>query len=304
MIVTLLICTHNRAASLKDTLASLIGQRTEKDFDFEIQIVDNASTDETKSVVESFQPAFNGRLRYFFEAKKGKPYAMNFGIKEAKGEIVAFIDDDCLVEDPDFLLKISRVFQEQSSKVGFIGGKILPLWIGTPAPEWVNESFLGPLALLDYGNEPFVLEFNRPDLNKRLFYGANFAFRKEVFQKHGGINVNKALSQDTDICLRLLKAGEKGYYAPHIWVKHKVSTDRLSPQYFYQWYYKRGIYHDMDENYQRKIYHPFGVPFWLMKQTGVYFLRSLFTRTRTEQVKNRCFAYYNWGRMVKLAKGK
>lgn len=299
--VSLIICTHNRCESLKETLTSLIGQKTDKDFNFEILAIDNASTDGTKSVVESFKDSLSGRLRYLFEAQKGKPYAMNLGIKEAKGDIIAFIDDDCLVEDPDFLLSINRVFQEQGLDIGFMGGKILPKWTGEP-PAWLTESLMGPLALLDYGNEPFVLEFNRPDINKRLFYGANYAFRKKVFQKYGDINVAKTLAQDTDICLRMLTAGVKGYYAPQICVKHKVPTGRLTPQYFYQWYYKRGIYHDMDENYKWKFYHPFGIPFWIMKQTVVYSVKSLLGRTVVERINNRCWACYNLGRMVKLTK--
>ncbi|OGX24096.1 MAG: hypothetical protein A3D10_06190 [Omnitrophica WOR_2 bacterium RIFCSPHIGHO2_02_FULL_48_11] len=301
--VSLLICTHNRCESLKDILASLAGQKTDKDFDFEILVVDNASTDETKVAVEFFRGRFNSRLRYLYEPQKGKPHAMNLGIKEAQGDIIAFTDDDCLIEDEEFLSKIAKTFREQGSAIGFIGGKILPKWLGGPAPEWVTQSFMGPLALLDYGSQPFILDKNLAEFKRKLFYGANFAFRKELLLKYGGFKVDKTLAQDTDICLRLVHSGEKGLYAPDIRVLHKVPAQRLTSKYFYEWFYKRGIYRDDDEKYTPKFYHPFGVPFWLVRQTLQFYFKSLFSSQLADRIHYRCWAYFNLGRMMKLAKG-
>lgn len=302
--LSLVICTYNRCDSLKETLESLIGQKVGDGFDFEILVVDNGSSDQTKEVVQALQGRFEGRLKYLVEQKKGKPSAMNNGIAQALGDIIAFTDDDCIIEDKDFLYRIERAFKEQGPEVGFIGGRIVPDWMGKPVPSWMTESFLSALAMLDYGDEPFVLTYDRPDRNKRLFYGANIAFRREMFVKYGQINVAKILAQDTEICLRLLKAGVKGYYAPEIKVRHKVFAERLTKEYFYSWYYKRGFYQDQEHKIERKFYHPCGVPIWLIFQTVQYYVQSLVACTPAQRLSNRCMMHYNRGWMAKITGNK
>lgn len=110
MIISVIISTYNRCESLKDTLDSLLNQERDDNFDYEVIVVDNNSSDKTKEVVvESYMPQFNGRLRYLFQPKQGKSYALNLAITKADGEIIAFTDDDCIAAS-DWLLRIKEEF--------------------------------------------------------------------------------------------------------------------------------------------------------------------------------------------------
>ena len=67
-------------------------------------VVDNNSSDQTREVVEEFADRYPGRFRYLFEPQPGKSYALNSGIREARGTVLAFIDDDVTVE-PSWLTR-------------------------------------------------------------------------------------------------------------------------------------------------------------------------------------------------------
>ena len=107
MLISIIIATYNRRSHLILTLESLLKQQTDASFEYEVIVVDNNSNDATKTAVESEFSKWNGRLKYFLEPNKGKSYAMNKGINESKGQIIAFTDDDVIV-DPRWLLNIVK----------------------------------------------------------------------------------------------------------------------------------------------------------------------------------------------------
>src|SRR5437763_1555056 len=112
--LTITICTYNRAHFLKDTLESLLLQQINVTFTYEVIVVDNNSVDNTKSVVESFFPKFNAsspRLKYFFESTQGKSNAINKAVKAAKGDIIVFTDDD-VTFDPQWLAATVKCFDQ------------------------------------------------------------------------------------------------------------------------------------------------------------------------------------------------
>src|SRR4029077_3764477 len=165
---------------LKEVLECLVNQKIDPDVDYEILVIDNNSSDGTKETIDSLMPRFNGRLIYLFEAREGKPYCMNLGIQQAKGEIIAFTDDDCLVEN-DYISSIAKEFRNAGEDIGFMGGKILPQWQSSEIPSWVKtDYFMGRLAILDYGDTPFVIDRDTPAVRSKLFYGANYIFRKII----------------------------------------------------------------------------------------------------------------------------
>lgn len=316
-LISVIVCTKDRANSLKDVLNGLLDQIDEHVFDYEVLVVDNNSVDGTKAVTDSFMPRFNGRLRYYFEPRQGKPFALNLGIREARGNIIVSTDDDCILEN-DYLRNNFNTFKDHGPDVGFIGGKILPYWVGEHVPSWVNEilslpsvtpdgrpnwfkmSFEGPLGILDYGDHPFMIE-NDEKRGRRLFYGANMAFKKEVFERFGDFRQDKTITQDTEICVRLLNAGIKGLYQPAIRVFHKINTSKISPQYYYRWYYLRGQFLEQDESYARKFYHPLGIQYSLILQTLGLVQSSLFEKSYGRKVYLRCQMAFNMGRMKKTA---
>lgn len=89
--ITICIATFNRGKLLRRALESIITQDFEN---WEIVLVDDGSEDETPSVAEEFTIRMQGRLRYFRQSNKGRPHALNYGIREARGELFVILDDD------------------------------------------------------------------------------------------------------------------------------------------------------------------------------------------------------------------
>jgi glycosyltransferase involved in cell wall biosynthesis len=122
-IVSVVIATRNRAESLRDTLDSLTRQSRKPD---EVVVVDNASSDHTKDIALKFVDSLN--LKYVYEAKRGIPYARNAGIQNAGGDIIAFIDDDCIA-DENWLKNLEIPFVKDPH-IGVVGGEISYFKIG------------------------------------------------------------------------------------------------------------------------------------------------------------------------------
>ena len=301
--ISILIPTYNRANSIPATLQCLLNQTTTSKFDYEVMIIDNNSTDSTKMAVQSCFPLFSRRFKYYFEAKQGRMHALNFGIKKAIGDIIVCLDDDCSVEK-DYVLNIYNEFDREGG-VGFIGGKILPLWIGERIPEWfneflpgnpqrrnnpdgINEFFCGPLGILDYGDQAFIIEPNPGGEYPKLFYGANISFRKWVFDRFGDFSSNSLLVEDTEMCQRLLNSGVRALYSPNIKVFHKISTDKIGPDYYYQWYFTKGMRRENIEPIDAK----FRSDSWNM------FQQSFSEKTMKAMIHNRCQALFNFGQMI------
>src|SRR5882762_1539701 len=92
--ITVVVCTYNRCQTLKKTIESVAAQTLSQSLGWEILVVDNNSSDETRQVVENFRRHHPERFHYLFEPQQGISYARNAGIRHAQGEILAFIDDD------------------------------------------------------------------------------------------------------------------------------------------------------------------------------------------------------------------
>ena len=115
-------------------------------------MVDNNSRDRTRDVVADFCRRYPARFRYLFESHPGKSYALNSGIAEARGDIVAFMDDDVTVE-PTWLQNLTAPLLK--GKWAGCGGRIVPVWNCTP-PRWLPDAgqrALAPLAIFDLGPE-------------------------------------------------------------------------------------------------------------------------------------------------------
>ncbi len=302
--ISIIICTYNRCDSLKGTLESLLAMEGRDAIDHEIIIVDNNSIDLTKEVVAAHTAQFQGRLRYLFEGQQGKSFALNSGIKNAKGAILAFTDDDVIV-DPHYLKEITKALNETHKNIGFIGGRIYPKWPGE-RPDWISGSLLGALALLDYGPVPFVLDASNDPLTlkSRIFFGANFACRKSLFEKFGSYDVNKMVAEDTEICLRFYANGAKGLYVPSLIVHHKIPITRNNPDYFFRWYYHQGQFQNIVDNPRPKFFQPWGIPFWFLGQTAQFYVKSVLSEDFHHKVIYRCWALFNCGQMKKLIKEK
>lgn len=274
--ISVIICTYNRCESLKDTLESLLTQECDDNFDYEIIAVDNNSKDKTKDVIESYIPKFNGRLRYIFEPRQGLSHARNRGVCDAIGEVIAFTDDDVVV-DKSWIESIYTGFHKFNCDA--LCGRILPMWNKRP-PHWLTKRFYANLALLDYGDRSFRIDSDRYE-----FYGANFSVKKSIFTEMGYFNTslgrkgkNLLSGEETDLFKKLLSSNKIIQYQPDCFVRHKINNERMSKTYFRRWYFYSGL---LQFNANRLMYredkkkYPFGVPYWLFKRLFRSFGRYL-----------------------------
>ena len=232
------IATHNRAADLRETLASLARLRTPHAW--EVVVADNNSTDDTAAVVREAAARFPAPLIYVFESTPGRSAALNTAAALARGEIILTTDDDVRVE-ADWLEQAGAALDGLGCD--YVGGKVTPIW-GGPKPAWLPVTggrLWGAIALVDFGAEPF-------DFGARMPLGVNMAFRREVFARVGGWDprigrkAGTLLGQEVrEWCLRARAAGVRGCYAPNLTVQHIIPASRLNRQYFRRWFYWRGI---------------------------------------------------------------
>jgi glycosyltransferase involved in cell wall biosynthesis len=235
---SIVIATYNRADELRETLASLAGLRT--DGPWEVIVVDNNSSDDTRQVVDEMTARFPAPLRYVFEREQGRSPALNAGLRAAAGQIIATTDDDVRVP-PDWLTLAAEGLARQ--QCDYVGGRVLPIWRG-PRPAWLSDhggKQWAVIALLDYGNAP--IEFGA-----RVPLGVNMAFLRSAFERAGnfdprsGRRAGTLLGQEVrEWCIRARKAGVRGFYIPELTLEHVIPASRLKKQYFRRWFYWRGI---------------------------------------------------------------
>ena len=238
MDVTVIVCTYNRCQSLAKALQSVALSTLPESVEWEVLVVNNNSRDQTAEVVADFRRRYPGRFRYLYEPQAGKSFALNTAIREARGSVLAFIDDDVTVE-PTWLQNLT-VALYNSKWVG-CGGCILPQWTCSP-PAWLplkDRYALAPLAVFDPGLEPGPL--TEPP------FGANMAFQREAFEKYGGFRTDLGPrpgseirhSEDSEFGHRLLAAGEQLRYEPSAIVYHSVPQERPQKRYFLSWWFDK-----------------------------------------------------------------
>ncbi len=239
--VAVVICTYNRAAMLAPAIEGVLAQGV-GDVRYELIVVDNNSTDETRRVVESFLDGGATNLRYIMEERQGKSFAINTGITHARAPIIAFTDDDVRAE-PNWISEIKQTF-DVHPEVDYVGGKVLPLWEREP-PAWLTAEHWAPLAISDYGEAEFYVDVNRP----LCLVGANLVVRREVFDKVGmfatefqRVKDNIGSTEDHEWQLRVWQAGMRGLYAPRIVIVADVQADRLEKEYHRRWHTGHGGY--------------------------------------------------------------
>jgi glucosyl-dolichyl phosphate glucuronosyltransferase len=236
--ITVIVCTFNRRDLLQTALESIAASEVAPGIAWEILVADNNSNDGTRAVVEEFIRRHPGRFRYVFEPRQGKSNALNSAIAAAKGDVLAFADDDITVH-PQWLYGLTTPLLS-GPWVGS-GGRVLTQWKSV-APAWLDtDSWVvaGPLVHFDRGSEA-------GQLNETPF-GTNMAFRKSLFERYGGFRTdlgprpgNEIRNEDSEFARRLLQAGEPLYYEPSAIVYHPVPENRLTKNYFLAWWFGKG----------------------------------------------------------------
>lgn len=237
--ISSVICTLNRSDYLRKAIHSLVEQTLNKE-SYEILVVDNGSTDNTKQiVVEEFASVQN--LRYIYEPIMGLSQARNTGLAQATGEYVAYLDDDAIA-CPLWLEKIVEVFETVKPQPGCVGGKIEPIW-EAPRPDWLSNTLMTYLTTMDYSQTPIILNETRQRLA-----GANISFPKNLLQDLGGFDVNLGRrgtnllsNEEFLIQQQLIDKGYSCFYHPEVAVSHHVPASRLTKDFFINRLYWEGI---------------------------------------------------------------
>lgn len=267
MQISAIICTHNRDNYLGAAIDSLLGQ----DFsgEFEVIVVDNGSSDRTREITE--ERATNPRLKYIFEPILGLSVARNTGAKEAKSQILAYLDDDA-VASPSWLQVLYDAYQ-QNSQLAIAGGKVTLIWpANVQPPKWLSAGLAGNLGAYDLGDT--VVDIDKPGLTPR---GLNYSIRRQFLTEIGGFDpqlgrVGKNLLSNEELQMTelALKRGWQVAYLPAALVAHNVAPERINRS----WFLNRGWWQGISECYREQLAGQAGIG--QFSRGGERFIRGLY----------------------------
>ncbi len=250
IVISAIICTHNRDPYLAAAIDSLLEQDLTAQGlgDFEVIVVDNASTDTTKAIVEARLD--NPRLKYVHESKLGLSHARNRGVVESTGEIVAYLDDDAVAEA--YWLRMLVEAYRADEKLAIAGGRVTLLWPEkTIPPTWLSDAMLSCLGHYDLGKETVNIE--NPSLTPR---GLNYSLRRSFLESVGGFDpqlgrMGKKLLSNEELYMTeaALKQGLRVAYLPGALVAHNVAPERISRN----WFLRRSWWQGVSECYRDQL---------------------------------------------------
>jgi len=225
--ISVIVCTFNRARALQKMLDSFFRQRQLDQVPHELLIIDNNSNDDTAAVVREFLREEG--TRYFFEANQGLSFARNRGFTEARGEFISFLDDDVLVNE-DWLSSLKACFDQTRADV--VGGKV-SLRFEVPPEKWLGGLFRKCLSEVDLGDSRKILS------DGDCLYGANLSFRRKTLDSVGLFETNAGRSghglvsgEETQVVRKIRAIKGRIVYDPDASVEHLIGAERLQWQYF------------------------------------------------------------------------
>lgn len=237
MLVSIIICTHRseRYEDLEEAINSLLSQSYNN---LEIIVVVDGNKELYDKILKRGIEVDNITLN---EKNLGLSESRNRGMKEAKGDIIAFFDDDA-VADKNWIKELVRMYEEREAIAA--GGKLLPKWV-SKKPKFLPEEYYWLIGATHKGFPDGVTEV-------RNTFGSNISFKADVLKTLGGFRgemgvKGKGLLQgeETELCERMRdKFGRGVVYNPNAIVYHKVFPERLIMRFllrraFWQGYSKR-----------------------------------------------------------------
>lgn len=220
--LSLVICTYNRAELLARLLDSLAKQNAASDR-YEILIVDNNSSDDTKKVAHKYCQVQND-VRYLLEKRQGLSHARNRGVLEARGNYVGFVDDECLL-DNDWISKALEIIQVYQPAL--FGGPYKAYY--EQKPDWVKPSY--------WSTYPQMGLSARWLGNDEYLSGGNFFVSRSMLNDVGGFSPEFGMrgesilyGEETELQQRIRKQYPERhfYYDPSLCVEHLVRDEKLS----------------------------------------------------------------------------
>jgi len=235
IILSIVVCTYNRADMLATVLENLAGQTLSPD-EFEILIVDNNSTDDTARIAQEFCAKYP-HFRYCLEKKIGLSHARNRGLAEAKGIYVGYTDDDCRIP-ADWLEKAHRIATEHAPVI--FGGPWLPFYT-VPKPYW----YLDKYDMYAQGNYP-----KHPESNSNFHpSGANVFYQREILNMFYGFDITLGMKgvelgyeEETAIQRTILESVPSAsvFFDPELFVYHWVRPQKMNVVWKFRQQYALG----------------------------------------------------------------
>jgi glycosyltransferase involved in cell wall biosynthesis len=266
-LLSVVLCTWNRAPLLDGALRALVAQCDPPPH--EILVVDNASTDDTRVVVERFCVE-HPQVRYTFERRPGLSHARNTGVSATTGRAVAFTDDDVRAS-PGWLRAVASALRAYPD-AACLGGPVLPAWTG-PVPAWLTAEQWSALGAQNYSAEPFRVDHARP----LCLIGANLVVRRDALAAVGPFDpavqrVGDGIgsTEDHEFHVRLWATGRHGVYEPSLGVEAVVASERMAKRYHRRWHFGHGRHiarmrlSDMERTRRRIL----GVPAHVIRQAA------------------------------------
>lgn len=221
-ILTVVICTYNRAKYLELALRSLVDQTVSSDF-FDVLIVDNNSSDNTEEIFKKYESRLS--LFYVLEKNQGLSYARNTGIKETSTQYIAFLDDDAQA-DKNWVKFVLDTINNVNPII--FGGPIYPYY-ESEKPDWFLDKY-----------EIRKISEKAVFINKDGYLsGSNMIFKMEAFSKIGlfdverGMKGNKvSVGEETKLQIIAKEKNIEIYYNPDIFVEHLVPQYKMKLTYF------------------------------------------------------------------------
>ena len=246
-LLTILICTHDRAMLLEKTLASLDACARPQGHEAAILVVANACSDGTLQLLQRRVAGAGGDkllpLRWLAEATPGKSHALNTGAAALRSQWVAIVDDDHRVSE-DFLVRIAEAIAAHPA-ASLLCGRILPDWDGRE-PPWVHDQGRYRIYPLPIPRQHFGDAARQLDASGPIPGGGNQIIRVDVLRRLGPFSTalgpqghDLGGGEDTEYMLRALRAGERLWYVPQIVQHHHVDLDRLALRYVMRKAYQR-----------------------------------------------------------------
>jgi len=226
VLVSVVVATRNRAASLREALASLAAQSLPDGVCLEIVVADNGSTDDTQRVVADVQRDGPWPLRVVYQPTPGKPYALNAALEQAEGEILAFFDDD-QVAAADWIAQLLACFARHPGAAGVGGPALLD---PRDARGWWGEAL----------SRPFCGSVPPGDTPAQALRGGNMALRTEVVRRAGGFDPRFRRGQDGELTRRVSQAGYLLETTSLAVIYHRVPRSRQTLRQFCRQYVRHG----------------------------------------------------------------
>ena len=302
--LNVVICTYNRAERLSRVLGSLISARVPDHATVEILVVDNNSTDATPSLIKALSSHKNPSVKYLFEGRQGKSHALNKALGDLSGELIAFTDDDVVV-DHGYLAGIIEA-GEKYPQCRCFGGKVVALY-PDHLPEWLDLE-----DSMTFLKSPFV---DRQDGDEEVPYGeatyystpggCNMFFRRTALVENGAFRTDLGpmgrrlgFAEDTEYCCRLKDKGEGFYYIPSVIVHHPVYPERMTKRYLLTWQYNCGRSEAQRHAGSGGSVTLLGVPRYLFRRAFVHFRGWILSRAARPRFYHRLRLAYTWGEIV------